>query len=74
MGSYDSQGEFILGKRMKIKDADSEPASIFSIATTEDGRVLVGGSCGTLYMGTYGLNLETLKRHLPEIIAKEKPY
>ena len=69
-GSYNDQGELELGERVDIRDANGDPARVESIATMKDGRVLIGGINSALYTGRCGINLETLKQHLPEIVKK----
>lgn len=69
-GSYDEQGKFTLGRRIDIINANGIPVGIRSIVAMDDGRVLIGGINGALYTGRCGINLETLKQHLPEIVKK----
>ena len=53
MGSYDSQGRLELGNRIDIDDANGRVANIKTIATTNDGHVLIGGDKGVFYVGLY---------------------
>ena len=70
VGSYDDRGGLIMRERVDIKNAEESSASISSIVVTKDGRMLVGGAWGALYVGTYNVSSETLKRYLPGIIKK----
>ena len=45
---------FTLGERMEFMDTEGNPRQVNSIAIAEDGRVLVGGDGGVLYLGFYG--------------------
>ena len=69
-GFYDERGELRLSGREEI----DKYMSVWAIAATDDGRVLIGGEDpeggGALYVGSYNISSEALKRHLPEIIEK----
>ena len=59
-----------LGERIDIRDVNGNPATIISIVTTGDGRILIGGTDGAFYSGSFSIGIETLKQHLPEIAKK----
>ena len=73
-GLFTDQGELVLNGQESLKSAKEKSSVVFSITVIDGERVLIGGRDGALYAGSFNTSLETLKRHLPEIVAKGEPY
>ena len=55
--------------RVEIWYCGGGRANGYAGAVAGDGLVLMGGD-GGIYIGSYDINLEMLKQHLPEIAKK----
>lgn len=53
VGSYDARGELTLRKQTVVVGDGEKLATIFTIAATDGGRVLIGTADGTLYAGLF---------------------